>query len=130
MTERPPTTTPAPDASEAPDDAIVGEWVGERRCDEVIEALGPGGADVPCARVATPDELMDDPQLLARGMIERHPHPSLGEVVFHGNPLHFSGAEARERALAPRLGEHNREVYAELGIDESELSHLAARGLV
>jgi len=109
---------------------VVGDWVRERRCDEVLAAFGPEGADIPCARVATPDELMGDSQLLARGMIERHAHPSLGEVVFHGNPLHFSGAEPRERALAPRLGEHNREIYAELGLGEDELARLAARGVV
>jgi crotonobetainyl-CoA:carnitine CoA-transferase CaiB-like acyl-CoA transferase len=110
--------------------ALVGEWVRERSCDEVVAALGPEGADVPCARVATPDELTRDPQLLARDMIERHPHPSLGEVVFHGNPLQFGGAEPRERALAPRLGEHNPEVYAELGLDEDALARLADRGIV
>ena len=54
---------------------FVGAWVRERTCAEVLAALGPGGADVPCAAVARPDELIDDPQLRARGMIERHPHP-------------------------------------------------------
>jgi CoA:oxalate CoA-transferase len=110
--------------------AIVGEWVRSRSCAAVLQAFGPDGADIPCARVATPDELVDDPQLLAREMIERHAHPTLGEVVFHGNPLRFAGAEPRERALAPRLGEHNREVYAELGLSEDELTRLAERGLI
>src|SRR5437899_1954759 len=80
-----------------------------------------GGADVPCARVARPDELIDDPQLVARGMIEREPHPSLGEIVFHGNPLQFSDAAPRARRLAPALGEHNAEVYAEIGVEAAEL---------
>jgi crotonobetainyl-CoA:carnitine CoA-transferase CaiB-like acyl-CoA transferase len=96
----------------------------------VLAALGPGGADVPCARVSRPDELLDDPQLLARGMIERHPHPTLEEVVFHGNPLRFSGAEARRLALAPDLGAHNREVYAELGLSREDLERLAEQGVV
>ena len=110
--------------------AIVGEWVRSRSCEEVLDAFGPDGADIPCARVATPDELVNDPQLLARGMIERHPHPTLGEVVFHGNPLHFEGAEPRGRALAPRLGEHNRELYAEIGVADDELARLAERGVI
>jgi CoA:oxalate CoA-transferase len=110
--------------------AIVGDWVRPRSCEEVLAALGPDGADIPCARVATPDELVDDPQLLARDMIERHPHPTLGEVVFHGNPLRFSAAQPRERALAPRLGEHNREIYGELGLDADALARLAERGVV
>ena len=109
---------------------IVGAWVAERTCEAVLRALGPEGADVPCARVARPDELVDDPQLQARGMIERHPHPQLGEIVFHGNPLRFSAAEPRARALAPSLGEHNREVFAELGVGEAELARLAEQGVV
>jgi crotonobetainyl-CoA:carnitine CoA-transferase CaiB-like acyl-CoA transferase len=110
--------------------SIVGAWVRELSCDEVLGALGPEGADVPCARVAGPDELVDDPQLRARGMIERHPHPDLGEIVFHGNPLRFSDAEPRARPLAPALGEHNREVFAELGLGDAELAGLAERGVI
>jgi len=109
---------------------MVAEWVQGRTTAEVLAALGPQGADVPCAAVQRPDELLEDPQLLARGMLERHPHPTLGEVVFHGNPLRFSDAEPRERALAPALGEHNREIYAELGIGEAELARLAAAGVI
>jgi crotonobetainyl-CoA:carnitine CoA-transferase CaiB-like acyl-CoA transferase len=110
--------------------AAVAAWARERTCDAVLAALGPGGADVPCARVASPDELLRDPQLLARGMVERHPHPTIGEVVFHGNPLQFSGAEPRRLALAPRLGEHNAEVFAELGLGPDELARLSEAGVI
>jgi crotonobetainyl-CoA:carnitine CoA-transferase CaiB-like acyl-CoA transferase len=110
--------------------ALVGEWVAARSCDEVLAALGPGGADLPCARVARPDELLRDPQLLARGMLERHAHAELGEIVFHGSPLRFSQASPRRLPLAPALGEHNREVYAEVGLDDAELVRLAAAGVV
>ncbi len=110
--------------------AIIGEWVSTRTCDEVLRALGPDGADVPCARVSSPDELVDDPQLLSRGMIERHPHPTLGEILFHGNPLKFSQAEPRERSLAPALGEHNAEVYAELGLGAADLQRLGQAKVV
>jgi crotonobetainyl-CoA:carnitine CoA-transferase CaiB-like acyl-CoA transferase len=108
----------------------IGAWARTRTTAAVLEALGPGGADVPCARVAAPEELLDDPQLLARGMIERHPHPTLGEVVFHGNPLKLSGSEPRVLPLAPRLGEHNAQIYAEIGVGAEELSRLAEAGVV
>lgn len=110
--------------------AAVGSWVAGKSCDEVLEALGPSGADVPCARVLSPEELVDDPQLQSRGMVERLPHPTLGEIVFHGNPLQFSGAEPRERSLAPALGEHNAEVYAELGLEEADLARLSGLGVI
>ncbi len=109
---------------------FVATWVRERTCDEVLRALGPGGADVPCAKVARPDELIDDPQLRARGMVERHPHPVLGEIVLHGNPLKFSSAEPRVHPLAPVLGEHTREVLMELGLDEAALGRLADDGVI
>jgi crotonobetainyl-CoA:carnitine CoA-transferase CaiB-like acyl-CoA transferase len=109
---------------------ILAAWVGERTCDEVLDALGPDGADVPCARVAAPDELIDDPQLLARDMIERQPHPTLGEIVFHGNPLKFSNAAVRERALAPGLGEHTQEILAEVGLRDTDLARLREAGVI
>jgi formyl-CoA transferase len=108
----------------------VAAWMRTRSCDEALRALGPEGADVPCARVASPEALIDDPQLLARGMIERHPHPVLGEILFHGNPLQLSGAEPRERALAPDLGADNDAVYAALGLRKEDLAQLAEEGVI
>lgn len=110
--------------------AIVGAWVATRSCSEVLGALGPAGADVPCARVASPAELADDPQLLARGMLERHPHPTAGEVVFHGNPLAFSDAEPRKIPLAPDLGADNRSIYGELGLSDEDLERLRGTGVL
>ncbi|MDJ0788736.1 MAG: CoA transferase [Myxococcota bacterium] len=109
---------------------FLAEWMRERTCDEALAVLGPEGADVPCGRVASPEELVDDPQLVARGMVERHPHPELGEIVFHGNPLRYADAEPRERVHAPALGEHNAEVFGEIGVDAGELARLAERGVV
>jgi crotonobetainyl-CoA:carnitine CoA-transferase CaiB-like acyl-CoA transferase len=109
---------------------IVGAWVAGRSCEAVLAALGPDGADVPCARISAPGELVDDDQLLARDMIERHPHPSIDEVVFHGNPLRFSGAEPRARALAPDLGADNREVFAEIGLQAADLERLSESGVI
>jgi crotonobetainyl-CoA:carnitine CoA-transferase CaiB-like acyl-CoA transferase len=109
---------------------IVAAWVRERSCDEVLRALGAEGADLPCARVATPEELIDDPQLLARGMIERHPHPTLGEVLFHGNPLQLADMEPRARALAPELGADNALIYGELGLSAADLRELTEAGVL
>jgi len=108
----------------------IGAWVRERSCDEVLARLGPGGARLPCARALGPEELIGDAQLAARGMLERHPHPGLGEILLHGNPLRFDGAEPRERPLAPALGADNAALYGELGIGETELARLAAEGVV
>lgn len=109
---------------------IVGDWVAARTVDEVLRILGPEGAGVPCAPVRAPEELVGDPHLEARGMLERHRHPRLGEVLFHGNPLRFEGALPRERALAPELGADNGRVYGELGLGPEELEALARDGAI
>jgi formyl-CoA transferase len=80
--------------------------------------------------VAGPEELLEDPQLVARGMVERHAHPALGEIVLHGNPLRFAGAAPRARPLAPRLGADNGAIYAELGLGEADLEQLRADGVI
>ena len=99
------------------------------QCDaESLEIVASAG--LKRAVVARPDELIGDPQLLARNMIERHPHPILGEVVFHGNPLKLSDTEPRKIALAPDLAQHNREVYGEIGLDDADLDRLAAAKVI
>ena len=103
---------------------IVAQWIRSQTCEAVLKKLGAEGADLPCAKVATPDALLDDPQLLQRQMIERHEHPREGEIVFHGNPLKFSNAEFRRLPLAPNLGEHNLEIYSDLGLDEERIAAL------
>jgi crotonobetainyl-CoA:carnitine CoA-transferase CaiB-like acyl-CoA transferase len=110
--------------------AIVGEWIAQRSTDEVLALLGPEGADVPVAQVQGPAELADDPQLHARDMLERHAHPSIGEIYFHGNPLKFSDAHPREIALAPPLGEANDDIYGALGLDSAALRRLAEDGVI
>jgi crotonobetainyl-CoA:carnitine CoA-transferase CaiB-like acyl-CoA transferase len=117
-------------ANRAEINRIVAAWVAARSCEEVLGALGSEGARLPCARVTSPEELLDDPQLRARGMLERHPHPRIGEVVFHGNPLHIEGTQPRARALAPDLGQDNAEIYGELGLDAETLAGLAERGVI
>ena len=117
-------------ANRAEINAVVSGWAASRSSDEVLEALGPRGARLPCARVASPDELLEDPQLRARGMVERHSHPRIGEVVFHGSPLHIPGTEPRARALAPDLGQDNADVYGELGLGAADLAGLAGRGVI
>jgi formyl-CoA transferase len=117
-------------ANRAEVNGIVADWVRQRSAAEVMRALGPEGADLPCAVVAAPEALIEDPQLVARDMVERHPHPTLGEVVFHGNPLKLSGMEPRERALAPDLGADNAAIYGELGLSGADLEALADAGVL
>ena len=70
-------------------------------------------AGVPAAPVNTIADLFEDPQIAARGMLL--PVTGLQRFLVPGSPLKFAGVAAeRQRPPAPKLGEHTRQVLAEL----------------
>jgi crotonobetainyl-CoA:carnitine CoA-transferase CaiB-like acyl-CoA transferase len=76
-------------------------------------------------------EIAEHPQLRARDFFVALDYPELGASLEH--PARFAsdslgGCGVRRRA--PRIGEHNAEVYGELGLSPGELRELAARGVL
>jgi len=111
--------------------AIVAEWVAERRVDEVLQLLGPAGANVPCAPVMTVDKLVADPQIAAREMLVDLPHPKLGRIPVTGVPFKLSRSPGKVETLGPELGQHNDEVYGGLlGLTAQEMDRLRAAGVI
>jgi len=104
---------------------IVSAWVAARSVDEVLAILGPDGAGVPCSPVYTVDQLIDHPQLNARGMIERVAHPKLGTMLASGVVIKMSDTPGSVRTLGPELGQHTDEVLTSLlGLSADDLARL------
>ncbi len=80
---------------------------------------GLEGADLLCAPVKELAEVLEDPQTEVNGMIESFEHPINGEMQVIACPIHFSETDCSARRIPPRLGEHNEEILAELGIDRA-----------
>lgn len=111
--------------------AIVAAWVGERTVDEVLSILGPDGAGVPCSPVYAVDQLLEHPQLLARGMIQRLPHPTLGTLVAPGVVVKMSDTPGAVNTPGPELGQHTDEVLTGLlGLPAAELARLRAEQVI
>ena len=92
---------------------------------ERFEAAGlPAGPVLDVAR------MHHDPQTLARDMVIEVPHPRLGSVPTIGHPVKYSETPAEIRQPAPLLGEHSREVLAEIGYDDAAIEALLAAGTV
>ena len=82
--------------------------------------------------VQSPEAVMHCPHLAERGTFVALDHPEAGLLQYPGPGFlaHGSNPAAGGRA-APRLGEHNVEVYAgELGLSTAELAMLRAAGVI
>jgi crotonobetainyl-CoA:carnitine CoA-transferase CaiB-like acyl-CoA transferase len=87
---------------------------------------------LPLAPVNTPGDLVDSPQLQARGFFVDVEHPELGTSVrYPGAPYALSATPWRITRRPPWLGEHNEDIYVqELGVSRDELSALRAGGII
>jgi formyl-CoA transferase/CoA:oxalate CoA-transferase len=89
-------------------------------------------ADVPHAPVLTIGESLEQPHARERRLIREIDQPGAGTVRVPGPVVKFLASdEAPELAPAPALGEHSREVLAEiLGLADGEIDELVAAGIV
>jgi crotonobetainyl-CoA:carnitine CoA-transferase CaiB-like acyl-CoA transferase len=86
--------------------------------------------EVPCAPVQRIDEVLADPQIKARGMIIEQDHPVLGRIRMPNLPFRFSDCDTSPRRTAPLMGQHNREIATELGLDGDEIEAMTADGVL
>lgn len=105
---------------------LAGACLAERTTDEWIALLR--GLEIPCAKMASLDDLLTDPQLAATDFFKHAHHPTEGDILYTDLPVRFSGSASTEQRLQPRLGEHSFEVLREAGLSESEIKALAAAG--
>jgi CoA:oxalate CoA-transferase len=110
-------------------DALVGQWTAALSKDEVFAAARR--AHLPAAPVRALDDVVNDPHLHERGMLQRVDHPDLGSVVLPTTPLRLHGAPPPQLQPSPRLGQHNAEVYGRwLGLDAGEIDALRAAKVI
>jgi crotonobetainyl-CoA:carnitine CoA-transferase CaiB-like acyl-CoA transferase len=101
----------------------------------INEALSHGGAEswldklkavgVPCGRINSVADALDDPHTVARDMIETVEHSTIGALKMLGIPFKFSDTACSVRRAPPTLGQHSDEILAgELGLDVKAIAEL------
>ena len=84
----------------------------------------------PATPVNTVDQVMDDPQTAARGMVDRVSHPVLGEIPVVSTPVKFSAMRAGVRTPAPVRSQHTTAVLADLGYTDAEIAALRDKKVI
>ncbi|PID46497.1 MAG: CoA transferase [Proteobacteria bacterium] len=61
--------------------------------------------NVPCGPINTVEQVFNDPQILARDMVQTVQHPVAGEIKLAASPIRFVGEEKAQVSAPPVLGE-------------------------
>ncbi len=87
-------------------------------------------AGLPAGPVLDIAGMHEDPQTLARDMVTSVEHPTAGPMQTIGLPVKLSATPGGIQSAAPLLGQHSREILAECGYSEDDISRLIGQGVV
>jgi len=109
-------------------DEIIAAWTREHTKEEAMTVIGAAG--VPAGAVFDTVELMAEPSLAERGIMQTIDHPTTGKVKMPAWPVRFDGAPPKVKP-SPLLGEHNADVLSGwLGMSSQEVAALKSEGII
>ena len=107
--------------------ALVQEVIGNSPSETLITRLIAAG--IPCSPINSLGDLAEHAQLDALGMFQQSDHPTLGLINVVAPPITFNRTKADVGSAAPTLGEHTREVLADLGCSPEEVAGYLESGI-
>jgi len=108
-------------------DAIIGGFVAQRTQAENVAFFEQ--AEVTIGPIYDISQILEDPHVIDRDLIADYPDSDMGAFPMHHVVPRFLGTPGAIRTPAPRLGEHNRALLAEIGVDELAYAQLLASGV-
>jgi crotonobetainyl-CoA:carnitine CoA-transferase CaiB-like acyl-CoA transferase len=108
-------------------DEAVGSWIRQRTRAEVVEEFER--ADAAVAPIYDVADVLDDPQYRALESIVTVDDPELGPLRMQNVLFRLSETPGGIRHAGPKLGEHTREVLAQVGVDDERYHELVREGV-
>ncbi|MCS6925467.1 MAG: CoA transferase [Candidatus Binatia bacterium] len=110
-------------------EAGVAAWVSEQDRDEL--ARRGQELHIPVFPVRDMREVVTATQYRERDFFVTVEHPETGPLTYPGAPFKFSATPWQIRSPAPRLGEHNAQIYGErLGLSAERIAQLRSDGVI
>jgi formyl-CoA transferase len=108
-------------------DAIIGAFVAERTQAENVAFFE--AAEVTIGPIYDITQILEDPHVIERELIADYPDPDMSVFPMHHVVPRLTGTPGSIRTPAPRLGEHNRALLGELGLDDAAYAQLLGSGV-
>ena len=109
-------------------DPIVAEFMAAHSQDELLEIFDT--ANVTVGPVGDISQLFDYPYINDRAIIVELPDDEMGAVPMHNVVPRLSETPGVIRTPAPDLGQHNAEIYADIGLGPDDLANLQKEGVM
>jgi formyl-CoA transferase len=109
-------------------DAIIGAFIAERTQADNVAFFE--SAEVTIGPIYDTAQIMEDPHVIERELIADYPDPDMGQLPMHHVVPRLIGTPGAIRAPAPILGQHNRELLREIGIEGDAFEALASAKVV
>ncbi|CAF1208845.1 unnamed protein product [Rotaria sp. Silwood1] len=87
-------------------------------------------ANIACGPINRIDETFADPQVKHLQLTTHIEHPKRGTIELVGQPITMSRSQWLIHRIAPRCGEHTRDILNELGYKTNEIDDLISRHVV
>ena len=95
---------------------------------EWLETLEQRG--IPAGPVRFVEELFDDPQIKANGLVTEVEHKEAGAVKMIGPLAKFRGTPMEAKTPSPALGQHSSEILKELGFSGEDIARWKEAGIL
>jgi crotonobetainyl-CoA:carnitine CoA-transferase CaiB-like acyl-CoA transferase len=109
--------------------ARMAEWCAQRTSAEALAAMEE--ARLPAGPVMSPQQVLDDPHIAAKGLFKPVAYPGLEKPTpIMVTPVELSRTPGEIRHRAPTLGEHTNQIMAELGYTTEQIEDFRERRVV
>ena len=107
-------------------DAIVGEFIGRYTQAEVVELMEK--AEVTVGPIYDAAQIMADPHIVEREILADYDDADMGLTPQHHVVPRLLDTPGSIRSPAPTLGQHNRVLLSEVGVDDAAYARMVADG--